>query len=56
MLMTRFYELWNGEAALPACTALKRAQDHVRSHWRWKSPFYWAGWQLWVSKDPVKRQ
>jgi len=52
VLMTRFYELWNGEAALPACTALKRAQDHVRSQAGWKHPYYWAGWQLWASEDP----
>ena len=55
VLMTRFYELWNGKAALPACTALKRAQDHVRSHERWKHPYYWAGWQLWASPDWVAR-
>lgn len=54
-LMTEFYALWNGEAALPACTALKRAQDHVRSQERWKDPVYWAGWQLWAEPDRVAR-
>jgi len=52
VLMTRFYELWNGKAALPACTALKRAQDFVRSQAQWEHPYYWAGWQLWAARDP----
>jgi hypothetical protein len=53
-LMTKFYELWNGKTPLPACTALKRAQDFVRSHEQWKHPYYWAGWQLWAARDPEK--
>jgi hypothetical protein len=52
-LMRRFYELWNGKTPLPACTALKRAQDFVRSRAPWEHPYYWAGWQLWAARDPV---
>lgn len=48
-LMRRFHALWNGRVSLPACTALKLAQDFVRSHEVWKHPYYWAGWQLWAS-------
>ena len=51
-LMQRFYELWNGKTPLPACTALKRAQDFVRSRVPWEHPYYWAGWQLWAAPDP----
>jgi len=53
-LMRRFYALWNGKVSLPACTALKLAQDHVRSQAQWKHPYYWAGWQLWAARDPQK--
>jgi len=49
VLMRRFYDLWNGKVSLPACTALKLAQDFVRSHAAWRHPYYWAGWQLWAS-------
>jgi tetratricopeptide (TPR) repeat protein len=51
-LMVKFYELWNptpesGRQALPAATALKQAQEFVRSHEKWEHPFYWAAWVLW---------
>jgi CHAT domain-containing protein len=48
-LMEKFYELWNpkeGEG-LPAATALKRAQEFVRSNEKWRHPTYWAAWVLW---------
>lgn len=48
--MIKFYELWNpkdGKKGLGAATALKTAQKHVRSHEKWKHPYYWAAWQLW---------
>ena len=44
-LMAKFYELWKTD--LPAATALKQAQQFVRSHQKWKHPYYWAAWQLW---------
>jgi hypothetical protein len=53
-LMTRFYELWNpadGSKGLPAATALKRAQEFVAGHARWKDPAHWAAWQLWGLPD-----
>jgi len=53
-LMTKFYQLWNpkdGSKGLPAATALKRAQEFVASHERWRAPDYWAVWQLWGLPD-----
>jgi CHAT domain-containing protein len=52
-LMVRFYGLWNPEEGegLPCATALKQAQDFVRSHERWKHPYYWAAWVLWGLAD-----
>jgi len=52
-LMVKFYELWNPEEGegLPASAALKRAQEFVRSHERWKHPRYWAAWVLWGLPD-----
>jgi hypothetical protein len=52
-LMVRFYELWNpkeGEG-LPAATALKKAQEFVRGHEKWKHPHFWAAWVLWGLPD-----
>jgi tetratricopeptide (TPR) repeat protein len=49
-LMTKFYELWNpadGSPGLPTATALRRAQEHVRSQEKWKHPYFWAAWVLW---------
>ncbi len=43
-LMVKFYEVWKTE---PAATALKRAQEFVSSHEKWRHPYYWAAWQLW---------
>jgi CHAT domain-containing protein len=40
--------LWNpkeGES-MPCATALRQAQEHVRSHEKWKHPAYWAAWVL----------
>ena len=39
--MLRFYEGW--KSGLPAATALRRAQDHVRAQEKWRHPYYWAG-------------
>ena len=53
-LMVKFYELWNpkdGSQGLPTATALKKAQEFVRSHKKWKHPYYWAAWQLWGLGD-----
>jgi CHAT domain-containing protein len=54
-LMVRFYELWNptpefDRRGLPAATALKEAQEFVRTHPdhpEWAHPYYWAAWVLW---------
>ena len=43
-LMVKFYELWKSH---PTATALRKAQEFVRSHQKWKHPYYWAAWQLW---------
>jgi len=43
-LMVKFYGLWE---TLPAATALKKAQEFVRGHDKWKHPYFWAAWQLW---------
>ncbi len=32
---------------LLTATALKKAQEFVRSHKKWEHPYYWAAWQLW---------
>jgi CHAT domain-containing protein len=49
-LMEKFYELWNpkdGRPGLPTATALKQAQEFVRSQERWEHPYFWAAWVLW---------
>ena len=48
-LMVKFYELWNPNIGkrLPAITALKKAQEFVKSQEKWSDPYYWAAWQLW---------
>ena len=45
-LMKKFYELWKG-GETEAATALKQAQEFVKSKPKWKHPYYWAAWQLW---------
>ena len=54
-LMVKFYELWNpkgkGKTGLGAAVALRKAQDHVKSHDKWKHPYYWAAWVLWGLGD-----
>ena len=53
-LMVKFYELWNPKdrsKGLPTATALKKAQEFVRGHEKWKHPYYWAAWQLWGLPD-----
>lgn len=53
-LMTRFYELWNpdkGKTGIAVATALRQAQEFVRSQAKWKDPVYWAAWQLWGLPD-----
>ena len=51
--MVKFYLLWNPEEGevLPAATALKQAQEFVRSQEKWKHPYYWAAWVLWGLPD-----
>ena len=49
-LMIKFYELWNPKdrsKGLGAAAALKKAQDHIRSHDKWQHPYYWAAWVIW---------
>jgi tetratricopeptide (TPR) repeat protein len=60
-LMEAFYERWEGRrpggkplapdapepVRLPVAEALRAAQDHVRSHPKWRHPHYWAAWVLW---------
>ena len=48
-LMIKFYELWNPKDGngLGAAAALKKAQEFVKSHEKWKHPYYWAAWVLW---------
>jgi CHAT domain-containing protein len=49
-LMKKFYELWNpkdGTKGMGTAAALKAAQEFVRSHEKWKHPYYWAAWVLW---------
>jgi CHAT domain-containing protein len=53
-LMVKFYELWNptdGSKGLATATALKKAQEYVASHEKWKHPYHWAAWQLWGLGD-----
>ena len=53
-LMVKFYELWNpkdGSKGLGAAAALKKAQEYVSGHERWKHPHYWAAWVLWGLPD-----
>jgi CHAT domain-containing protein/Tfp pilus assembly protein PilF len=53
-LMVKFYGLWNpkdGSRGLPTAAALKKAQEFVASHEKWKHPYYWAAWQLWGLPD-----
>ncbi len=39
-------------AGLPgAAAALRAAQEHIRSHDKWKHPSYWAAWVLWGLPD-----
>lgn len=48
-LMTKFYELWNPKdgKGVGAASALRGAQDFVRSQDKWKHPRFWAAWVLW---------
>ena len=49
-LMTKFYESWNpkdGKPGLATAEALRKAQEFVKSHEKWKHPYYWAAWVLW---------
>jgi len=45
-LMVKFYELWK-PGKMATATALKKAQEFVASHDKWKHPYFWAAWQLW---------
>jgi CHAT domain-containing protein len=49
-LMARFYALWNprdGTHGMGPADALRAAQTFVRSHEKWRHPYYWAAWVLW---------
>ncbi len=53
-LMTEFYALWkpaDGSPGLGPPLALRKAQEFVRSHERWKRPEFWAAWQIWGRGD-----
>jgi hypothetical protein len=53
-LMREFYRRWNPKestAGIGAASALRAAQQFVRSHDKWRHPYYWAGWQLWGKPD-----
>ncbi len=50
-LMVKFYEAWSGDGGPGAAKALREAQAHVRSHEKWKHPYYWAAWVLWGTPD-----
>jgi CHAT domain-containing protein len=53
-LMTEFYALWNpkdGKRGLPTAEALRKAQEFVRGHEKWKHPYFWAAWVLWGLAD-----
>jgi CHAT domain-containing protein len=43
-LMRALHERW--KRGLPAASALREAQEEVRSHERWRHPYYWAPWIL----------
>ena len=49
-LMERFYKEWE-RGAVPAATALRRAQAHIAKQPQWKDPEYWAPWVLWGLPD-----
>jgi CHAT domain-containing protein len=49
-LMEKFYEAWKG-GKVETATALKRAQEYVRSKEKWRHPYFWAAWQLWGLPD-----
>jgi tetratricopeptide (TPR) repeat protein len=49
-LMTEFYRLWKPAKAaggIGAATALRKAQEKVRSQKKWEHPYYWAAWGIW---------
>ena len=63
-LMVKLYELWSpvrqsrvaGErtesrGGLGAAAALRKAQEYIRSHEKWRHPYYWAAWVLWGAPD-----
>ena len=45
-LMKRFYRGMLGPDHLPPAAALRRAQQELRRQPQWRSPYYWAGFQL----------
>jgi CHAT domain-containing protein len=49
-LMVKFYELWK-PGKMASATALKKAQEYVASHEKWKHMYYCAAWQLWGLGD-----
>ncbi|HLJ91009.1 MAG TPA: CHAT domain-containing protein, partial [Candidatus Angelobacter sp.] len=44
-LMSRFYKAMEQDGLRPPA-ALRRAQAEMQRQPRWRSPFYWAGFQL----------
>jgi tetratricopeptide (TPR) repeat protein len=49
-LMERFYGHWKRGDTTPA-EALRRAQQEVSREPMWRSPAFWAAWQLWGLPD-----
>jgi CHAT domain-containing protein len=45
-LMRRFYEGMLGNRRLSPAAALREAQVAIQGQPRWRSPFYWAGFQV----------
>ncbi len=39
------------QRGMGAAAALKQAQEYIRSHEKWKHPYYWAAWVLWGLPD-----
>jgi CHAT domain-containing protein len=52
VLMRSFYEAWwphDDAPGVDVFTALRRAQDAVRAHPKWRHPRFWAAWVVWGS-------
>ncbi len=53
VLMEKFDARWNPKQGrgLSTAAALRQAKAFVRSHERWRHPYYWAAWVLWGLPD-----